>query len=188
MVMQVFPLAECHLFEPLCEVNAWYKEGLDELKSRPGVQVTVHPIALDTTVSTAKFGVSPDPMGSSLLATTASEWFPTIVEVETAPLDKFVEEHRLPMPQLIKIDTQGSELRILESGEHTLEQAEVLIIEAWLERGYGPATPLLHELVDWLARRNFLVIDFASEYRNEKGRLIAKDLVFARPDLFSNRV
>jgi FkbM family methyltransferase len=188
MITQIFPLAECYVFEPLGEVNHMYKEGLDELRSRPGVRVTVHPIAIDLTVSTARFGVSPDPMGSSLLATTANEWFPTIVQVDTAPLDKFREQHRLPSPQLIKIDTQGSELRILESGEHTLEHAEVLIIEAWLERGYGPATPLLHELVDWLARRNFFVIDFASEFRNEQGRLIAKDLVFARPDLFSNRV
>jgi FkbM family methyltransferase len=181
MAAHIFPLAEFHLFEPLAEINSDYRRGLDALKSRRGLRVSVYPIALDRTNSTESLGVSPDPMGSSLLATQANDWFPTVVQIGTAALDDFRAEHHLPVPELIKIDTQGAELRILEGGQRTIERAEVLIVEAWLSRAYGPTTPLLHELVGWMERWGFLVQDFAAEFRNENGFLFAKDLVFWRP-------
>ena len=114
-----------------------------------------------------------------MLISEASEWFPQVIEVETVPLDAYRTEHRLAPPDLIKIDTQGSELRILQGAARTFEQATVLIVEAWLERAYGPGTPLLHELILLLAEKGYLVADTIGEYR-EGPRLVSVDLLLGR--------
>jgi hypothetical protein len=88
---------------------------------------------------------------------------------------------------MVKMDTQGAEMRILSSAEETITKAAVLLIETWLERAYGPATPLLHEIVAWLGDRGFFVGDTVGEYR-EGPRLISVDLLFIRTGaLFDSR-
>lgn len=176
---RIFPLAEFHLFEPLVDVVPGYVEDLRVLMQRPGRRIVVHSIALDATAGTQRFGIAAQPMGSSMLATVASEYFPQVVEVKTATLDGFVQANNLPPPDLLKIDTQGAEMRILAGGERTLSRAAALLLEVWLERGYGPETPLMHEVVAWLAQRDFYVADTVGEYR-EAERLVSVDLLFLR--------
>ncbi len=179
MARELFPLAEFHLFEPLLPLRPDYREGVEGLRALRDLRLAVHAVALDSTRALTRFGQSRDGVGSSLLAQQVSEWFPEVVELQTVPMDDYRAEHGLAAPQLIKMDVQGAELRILQGAERTLEAVEILVLETWLVRGYGPATPLLHELIQWLEVRGFSVIDFGGEYRQE-GRLVAKDVVFAR--------
>jgi len=178
---RIFPLAEFHVFEPLVEVVPGYKESLGELVRRPGGRINVHSIALDDIAGTHRIGIAEHPMGSSMLVTEANRWFPEVVDVTAATLDAYAKEFELPPPDLVKIDTQGAELRILKGGQRTIGRADLLVIETWLERAYGPATPLHHEIVSWLADREFFVADTVGEYRDGE-RLVSVDVLFARAD------
>ena len=150
---EVFPLATFHLFEPLAEIEPSYREVLDWLSRRRDLSIAVHPVALDSADGEARLGVSVDPVGSSLLVGEPIEGFPSVVTVPARTLDAYRRERDLPAPDLLKIDTQGLELRVLQGAEEALERVEVVFVEAWLERGYGPSTPLLHEPVPVAAIR-----------------------------------
>ena len=56
-------------------------------------------------------------------------------------LDEFVRENNLPVPQVLKLDVQGAERKILSGAAATMRTADVIFLETWLVRGYGPDTP-----------------------------------------------
>lgn len=51
------------------------------------------------------------------------------VEILSNTIDNIVSLYNLPSPDLVKIDTQGSELDILEGGRNTLREAKLIILE-----------------------------------------------------------
>lgn len=51
------------------------------------------------------------------------------LKLTTITLDEMVKEHSLPFPQLIKLDTQGSELDIMLGAEPIIKQTDIIIIE-----------------------------------------------------------
>ena len=181
-IAPLWPGAEYHLFEPLAEAPE-YAECLTWMVERDDVDVTVHGIALAAAEGRSAIGVSVDPVGSSLLVDTTSEFFPRVLPVETVALDRYRSARGLPAPQLLKLDTQGLELRILQGARETLREVEVVLAETWVRPGYGPDTPLLADVVALLGKHGLAVVDFAGEYRDEHGTLFAKDLLFARSEL-----
>lgn len=53
----------------------------------------------------------------------------TKIPVKTITLDTLVERNNLPLPDLIKMDTQGSELMILKGATKTISQCKDIILE-----------------------------------------------------------
>jgi hypothetical protein len=121
-----------------------------------------------------------DPVGSSLLPPDRSEYFPNAVEVPTVSLDEFSSDRGLMAPQLIKLDTQGSELRILQGAARLLKSVDAIVVELWTWPAYGPTTPLFSQVSQWLLLQGFLIADFGRQFLDEEGRLIAVDVVFTR--------
>jgi hypothetical protein len=93
-------------------------------------------------------------------------------------IDYVVEEFRIPIPQVIKMDTQGCELNILQGATKSLPQVEVLLLECWLSRAYGQSTPLLLEVADWLRKVDFYLWDLGNAWRDPSGVLVAQDCLF----------
>jgi FkbM family methyltransferase len=182
---EVFPLASYHLFEPLAD--ECYRPYLDWLSQRRDLSIAVHPIALDNRDGDAVLGVSTDPVGSSLLVESPIDGFPSVERVSARTLDGYRRQHSLPAPDLLKLDTQGTELRILEGAEATLRRVQVVLVEAWLERGYGPGTPLMHELLAWLSERGLRAVEFTGEWCNSDGVPVTKDVLLVRPEVFQRR-
>ena len=135
-VLSFEPNAACHPF-------------LLECGRRNGVQPDIRPVAVGRTAGVATLAV---PDGRTYMGTTATEvagrWHGTSdVAVQHVPcirLDDVTEAEGL-LPGLIKIDTEGSELAVLEGARRTLERARPLIVvESWpVEAG---RTPLFHLL------------------------------------------
>jgi len=98
--------------------------------------------------------------------------------VQMLTIDDAIARLGLPHPQVIKIDTQGSELSILKGAVKTLPKVDVLFLECWLYRGYGKKTPLLTEIADWLLSFNFRLWDLADAYRDQAGVLTTLDCIF----------
>jgi hypothetical protein len=123
--------------------------------------------------------LTPSAHGSTALDLNGSVpegWRPLQVEMYT--LDAAIERFDLPVPQVIKIDTQGCELEVLRGAEQTLPKVALLLLECWLARSYGPATPLWLELADWLNQRDFHLWDIGHGWRAADGTLISQDCFF----------
>ncbi len=175
----VFPHATFHMFEPLAEVSPDYRIELQKTLKSP-IDCTLHPFALGETFGKSRMALDTTFFGSSLLVEQESEYFPSIIEIEVMTLDDMIQFHDVPCPQLLKMDTQGYELAILKGGVAALDHIEVVLVEGWLTRAYGPQTPLLMEIALWLATHDFFLFDLGDVYRLESGILISQDAFFVK--------
>jgi FkbM family methyltransferase len=173
-----FPEARFDLFEPLVEEIPEYRRKLDVyLAEHPGFHL--HQIALGAECKIATMHITPNAVGSTALdmnGWSPAEW--RKFQVEMLTVDAAIERFGLPVPQAIKIDTQGCELEILRGAEQTLPQVELLLLECWLARSYGGATPLWLEMADWLNARDFHLWDVGYGWRAPDGTLISQDCFF----------
>ena len=89
---------------------------------------------------------------------------------------------RLGAPfDLIKLDAQGAELRILAGGGETLKAAQVLIMEVAFAGDLYHGAPGFAEAIAAAAARGFAPFGFAEVVRVD-GVLVQADMVFARVD------
>lgn len=176
---KVVPEAKFNLFEPW--ESDQYAEALATiLRQRPDFRV--HRIGLGDENTTLSFNVYAHHVGNSFID---SDW-EGVVEKRPIPvrrLDDVVAECGLPPADIIKIDTQGFELNILKGGEASCRGAKALMLETWLYRGYGPETPLLGELIEWLEPRNFRLVSTGGWYVSPSIRLESVDAFFLRRDV-----
>jgi FkbM family methyltransferase len=181
------PEAEYYLFEPLAEVVPLYREGLAErLKRHPNFHL--HAVALSDHAGTAEVFVTHDGFGSSVLDRGDIPEVKQRIDVPLHALDEFVREHNLPSPDVMKLDVQGAERLILNGGRQTMLAAKVLFLETWLTRGYGPDTPLLTEMIDFLTSAGFTLVDLGEQFRDESHRLYSVDAVFFSEELIRRGV
>ena len=108
------------------------------------------------------------------------------VSVPRFTLDEFVERNSLVAPNVMKLDVQGAERLILSGGFRTMRKADVLFLETWLKRGYGPETPLLTEMIDFLEEAGFTLVDLGEQFRDERRRVYSVDAVFYSDRLLSS--
>lgn len=73
-------------------------------------------------------------------------------------LDKVIDNNNWPLPDLIKMDVQGSELDILEGGKKILSQAKYLIVELQ-HIEYNDKAPLFEESIDIIEKSGWKLIN-----------------------------
>ena len=176
-ISSVLPNAEFHLFEPLSEVLDFYKADLQSRMQRLR-NLHLHPIALGDVNETAEMFVAVDGFGSSLRDRGEIPEVKARVSVPKYRLDSYVAEKRLPPPDVIKIDSQGYEDVILKGAGDLLKGVKVLLLETWLQRGYGPNTPLLWEIMELLRAQGFSLVRFGECFFDDKHRLYSVDAFF----------
>lgn len=82
---------------------------------------------------------------------------------------------------LIKIDTQGSELDILNGGEETVKEAEFVLLETQnLE--YNSGAPKTLELMNKMDDLGFQLFDITQIHHLPTGEMMQVDMLFARKD------
>lgn len=96
--------------------------------------------------------------------------------VKTRTLDSLIQEHRLPQPDFIKLDTQGAELDILKGSKRALELTKLLVIELPVVV-YNEKSPTMSEVLDYLDQANFIPIGI-TEIHIRKKVLIQVDIAF----------
>jgi FkbM family methyltransferase len=88
----------------------------------------------------------------------------------------------LDAPLLMKLDVQGYEVQVLSGAEETLRQTEVILSEVSLLE-YNRGQPLMHEIIAWLAERDFLPFDICGGLRRASDKaLFQTDMIFVRSD------
>ena len=96
--------------------------------------------------------------------------------------DLFTEDTEF---ELIKIDTQGSELDILKGGQNLVSKSSVVILEvSYVE--YNSGSPLAEDVISYMKSINFdIYIEIGEHYSNEpqwKDVTVQKDLLFYRKE------
>jgi FkbM family methyltransferase len=100
------------------------------------------------------------------------------IEVPVTTIDIEVEQRRLEPPFLIKLDTHGFEVPILQGALHTLKSTNMLIIEAYNFK-FHEGCLRFHELCSYMDGLGFRCSDiFDVHHRPRDGLLWQLDMVF----------
>jgi FkbM family methyltransferase len=169
-----FPEADFFLIEP---VSANEPRLKDLCAHKPTLHYLM--LAVGDQPGEQVMNVTPDLVASSLLPL-GSEWQAHGEKVRVETIDSLLEKRLVQPPQLVKMDLQGFELKALEGGARLFDTAEVFILEALLYE-IMPGTPIFHEIVEYMARRGYVVFDIAGylhrEFEKDLGQL---DVVFVK--------
>lgn len=104
----------------------------------------------------------------------------TIVPMTT--IDNEVAARHLLGPYLIKLDTHGFEVPILEGARETLAACNLAVIETYNFRLRDEAS-MFHEMVGYMKGRGFSVVDISEPLWREKDSVLWQfDLFFQRSD------
>jgi FkbM family methyltransferase len=164
-----FPASQFLLFEPLQERQA----VLTRLREKHGFHI-VSSVA-GARSGMVSFAIDPGLDGSGVAGPGATAT--RKVPVET--INAAVTSRELPGPFLLKLDTHGYEVPVLEGASAVLQRTELLIIEAY-NFTLTPGCLRFHELCAWLESRGFRCCDLADPMRRPAdGALWQMDLAFA---------
>lgn len=175
LFFMIDPLTESEPFlRKLCDADPRFHYLLTAVGSEPG-EVSMN-IAGDCDGSSLCDWEGVDPSQQRLVPVTT--------------VDHLLSAGRIQTPDLVKIDVQGYELRVLQGALQMLQHAEVLIVEVNLYEFAGGCSRV-HEVIQFLAEREFYMFDQAGmlrrPYEDDLGQL---DIVFASarsPLMSSNR-
>jgi FkbM family methyltransferase len=106
------------------------------------------------------------------------------IEVKSKKLDTFVEENDIPLPDVIKLDTQGSEVDILNGAIKCLSSAKILLTEIPISR-YNENAPVFSDYISTLYDNGFLPTG-VQHLAIRKGVFNQMDLVFMKKDIIQS--
>jgi FkbM family methyltransferase len=107
---------------------------------------------------------------------------PGWTRIPVTTLDALVEAKHLLAPFLIKLDTHGHEVPILEGARQTLTQTSLIIMEAY-NFPISPDCLRFYEICLYLRERGFLPVDMIDPlHRQRDGIFWQCDLVFMRAE------
>lgn len=99
------------------------------------------------------------------------------ITVPITTIDIEVQTRKLLSPFLIKLDTHGFEVPILEGASQTLENSELVIIEAYNFQLTNDSLKF-YELCDYMEKKGFRCVDLSEPIHRQK------DKAFWQVDLF----
>lgn len=102
-------------------------------------------------------------------------------KLKSQTLDSVIYNKKLPLPDFIKIDTQGSELDILNGAKNCLKNARMLLLECPIYP-YNLGGPKLSDYVNYLLDFNFYPSRLI-EIHDMAGMLVQIDILFMNEEL-----
>jgi len=107
-----------------------------------------------------------------------SKWFDDqeAIEIPCCTLEEMMFRHNLPIPNLVKLDTQGSELDILAGAESLIGKTELFYVECPIVR-YNYGAPSIQEYLSYFIDRDYVPVDLFEIHRGEQ-TLIQIDIMF----------
>lgn len=103
------------------------------------------------------------------------------IEMDAVPLIDLIRDNGLPIPDYIKIDTQGAELDIIKGAEEILNEVCMISLEINMY-DYNEAAPNLVEIFSYLEEKGFYARSIIEQHINrtkfENGILNQIDVLF----------
>jgi len=102
--------------------------------------------------------------------------------VPMVTIDWCVEKYKLESPYILKFDTHGFEVQIIEGAEKTLQQTKAIIMEMYLYK-FSSDVLLFPDMCKYLEQKGFRCVGFAEPWEKPAtGLWFSMDLVFIRQD------
>jgi len=98
------------------------------------------------------------------------------VQLGARTLESLVSECEMPIPNFIKIDTQGSELDILRGAESILTKVDLVYLECPIGK-YNLGAPNIQEYLEYMASQHFIPSDLL-EIHTAEHVLVQVDIMF----------
>lgn len=172
--MKHFPSSSYLLFEPL-------EERKNELKALAAINKNVQPVfaAVGNRLGTVSFVVSDDLDGSGVYD---AESGGGNRKVDLVTIDHVVNDKKIAGPFLIKFDTHGFEVPILDGASDTLSRTDAIIMECYGFR-IAENSLLFSEMCLYMEKLGFRLADIVSVMRRPGDQLFWQcDAVFLRVD------
>ena len=103
------------------------------------------------------------------------------INVQSYTLDHIIDGHKLPIPDFIKIDTQGSELDILAGAESVIDKVSLIHVECPIIE-YNAGAPKMQDYLDYFKSKNFIPVEVTEVHVGED-TLLQIDILFVRKDI-----
>lgn len=169
-VAQIFPSCPIHMIEA--------QPSLEPVLAATGIPYT---IALLGPEERAPVPFYLSGTGSSVMEEVTG-FDKDVIELPVKRLDDLSEIKAFQAPLLLKLDVQGYELEVLSGASETLARTEVVLSEVSLLE-YNKGAPLMHEVIAYLAERDFLPYDICGGLRRSSdAALYQTDMIFVRRD------
>ena len=173
-VIKIFPSAAIYMFEAQKSKEDFLKRCKREL---PG-QVDFHIGLLGATAGKEVYFNEYETASS-----VHSEYYKTEAITKKKilqTLDDVVDERKWPLPDFIKLDTQGYEIEILKGGSKELHLAEAVLMEVSFLEIYKDA-PLFIDVINQMSYWGFQVYDICDLMRRPLDKaLYQADIFFVR--------
>jgi FkbM family methyltransferase len=181
MCQAIYQPGTCCLFEP-------QNEYLEQARKRQpsGANWIFLPVALGDVEHEETMRLTKDRAASSLLPPLQNGSLQAVTteigqaQVRVLPLDQLAQKEKLPLPDLVKIDVQGFEAKVIAGGTATLRGTHRIVVETSLIPIYK-GQPLLPEILSTLTQCGFRLTDISDACRSwPKDELWQVDLWFKR--------
>ncbi|MBD2081299.1 FkbM family methyltransferase [Leptolyngbya sp. FACHB-17] len=175
---RAFPQAHHLLIEPLEENVPYLEQWIQDLEHAEYVLAAATAQRGEITIN-----VHPDLVGSSIYKEDEdSDVNGYERAVPALPLDEIVLEKKLEAPYLIKIDTQGSELDVLQGATALLQKTDLIILEVSFF-DFFQGGPTAFDCFQFMKERGFVIYDiFDLGYRMLDNAMAQANMAFVRED------
>ncbi len=106
-----------------------------------------------------------------------------VVLRKSTTLDSIVKKENLPLPDFLKIDTQGSELDILRGSKKSISKCSLIYLECPIIE-YNLKAPKLNEYIDYLNLIDFVPYDVCEIHKIDNV-LIQIDILFIKKNILN---
>ena len=150
--LQYFPESHFSLFEP----QAYLLKGSD-LERNPKVKIYFMGAGpVSSTMKLSKHSRD-DSFSFALTAEEAAHQGREQVDSQVVSLDEFLPTIGMPQVDILKIDAEGWDLKVLEGAQATAESAEVVLLEASVMNKFFPNK--IDLVINEMKARGFVVFD-----------------------------
>lgn len=167
-----------------CEANTNCISILENIKS---INDVIVPTIISDKVGEEKFYIYTAESTSSMFSfendmDELSELNTKPKEVKTIPsnsIDNLINEFNIQEVDLLKIDVQGAELKVLEGAKNSFSKIKNIWVEVSMKRIYQNS-PVFSEVYEYLNQQGFIFKSFSPVFKSKNGEILQADVLFTK--------
>ena len=182
MIKEQFADAEVHAFEPVSTTFQSLERNVRQLSG-----VTCHRLALCERVGRATVTAVNDSQLNRLVTDAEVPDLAEIERVDTETIEHFCTSHEIESIDILKVDAEGADLRVLKGGQAMLRQGRIafVLVEAGFREDDAGHVPL-PALYDFLRDAGLTLYSLYDHYHEEGERqLLFANVLFLSPAAIS---
>jgi FkbM family methyltransferase len=174
--LNYFPNAQYSLLEPQQWLESYVKDLLET-----NSKIRFFPCGAGSESGSLKFTITSRDDSSNFLISSvdANNAGYEQIDVEVVTLNELVSKHNLPQPDIIKIDAEGFDLKVLEGADNFFGKTEIFMVEAAVVAKVIENSFL--KVVEFMNLRGYKLFDITDMNRPFEPRVLwLTELVFIR--------